>query len=108
MKKMHLYIDEEISKLWSKGDKDIMECITKAFSRVEEEWKEIAQKSFHGGFPKAAYVGSCALVCVVHNNKAYVANAGDSKAVLLRMKEDGSGFERIKVSKTFNANKKYE
>jgi serine/threonine protein phosphatase PrpC len=43
----------------------------------------------------------------VKDNKLYVANAGDSKAVLLRQKEDKT-YERIKVSKTFNANKKYE
>lgn len=47
------------------------------------------------------------MVAVVHENKLYVANAGDSKAVLLRKKEDGS-YDAIKVSKTFNANKKYE
>ena len=52
-------------------------------------------------------MGSCALVVVVHNNKLYVANAGDCKAALLRQKPDGS-YERIKLSKTFNANKKYE
>ena len=52
-------------------------------------------------------MGTCALVAVVKDNKLYVANAGDSKAVLLRKKEDGS-YEYIKVSKTFNANKSYE
>ena len=40
--------------------------------------------AFEKGFPKPAYVGSCALIAVVHNNKLYVANAGDCKAVLLR------------------------
>ena len=59
------------------------------------------------GYPKVAYVGSCALVAIVKDNKLYVANAGDSKAVLLRKKEDGS-YEYSKVSKTFNANKQYE
>lgn len=52
-------------------------------------------------------MGSCALVAVVIDNKVYVANAGDSKAVLLNKKEDGT-LEHVKVSKTFNANKTYE
>lgn len=52
-------------------------------------------------------MGSCALVAIVHNNKLYVANAGDSKGVLLRKKADGS-YEAVKISKTFNANKSYE
>lgn len=59
------------------------------------------------GYPKVAYVGSCALVAIVKDNKLYVANAGDSKGVLLRRKDDGN-FEYVKVSKTFNANKAYE
>lgn len=59
------------------------------------------------GFPKSAYVGSCAIIAVVHNNKLYVANAGDSKAVLLRKKANGE-YESVVLSKTFNANKKYE
>ena len=46
------------------------------------------------------------MISIVHNNKLYVANAGDSKAALLR--KNGDGYERVKVSRTFNANKKYE
>lgn len=67
----------------------------------------MAKVSFEKGFPSTAYVGSCALVAVVHDNKLYVANAGDSKAILLRKKPDGS-YESIKLSTTFNANKTYE
>ena len=68
---------------------------------------KLTKDAFDKGFPKIAYVGSCALVAVVKDNKLFVANAGDSKAVLLRKKENNT-FERIKVSKTFNANKDYE
>jgi pyruvate dehydrogenase phosphatase len=107
MKKMHLFIDEELKSFRSKGDKEISSAILKGFERLEQEWISIAQASFHGGFPKAASVGSCGLVSIVHNNKLYVANAGDSKAVLLRQTDSGD-FERVKISKTFNANKKYE
>ena len=106
MKNMHLYIDEELKKCWSKGEKEITQSIINGFKRAEDEWTKIAEVAFHNGFPKAGYAGSCALVAVVHENKVYVANAGDSKGVLLRKK--GDGYERIKVSKTFNANKKYE
>jgi serine/threonine protein phosphatase PrpC len=67
----------------------------------------VAKAAFDKGFPKVAYVGSCALVTVVHDNKVYIANSGDSKGVILRKKDDDS-YEAIKISKTFNANKKYE
>jgi len=106
MKKMHILIDKELKKCKNKDDKEIQAAIIEGYNQLEKEWIEIAQKSFHGGFPKAAYVGSCALVSIIHDNKLYVANAGDSKAALLRKTKDG--YKRVKVSKTFNANKKYE
>lgn len=74
---------------------------------MENNWVEVARASFDKGFPDPAYVGSTALVAIVHDNKLYVANAGDSKGVLLRRKTDGT-FEPINLSKTYNANKSYE
>jgi serine/threonine protein phosphatase PrpC len=47
------------------------------------------------------------LVAIVIDNKLYVANCGDSKAVLLKEVKSGE-FKALNVSKTFNANKKYE
>lgn len=91
----------------ARTDEEIKKAINEAFNKVENEWYEITKVAFHNGFPKAAYMGSCALIAVVHNNKLYVANAGDSKACVLSKMTDGT-YERIKVSKTFNANKKYE
>ena len=88
------------------GEKKIVEAIANGYQRFEKEWYEMAKASFEAGYPKAGYVGSCALVAIITENKVYVANAGDSKGVLLRKVDDH--YERIKVSKTFNANKKYE
>jgi serine/threonine protein phosphatase PrpC len=105
MKNVHLYLEEYLKN--AKSDEDIKNAINKAFDKAENEWYEFAKLAFDKGFPKSAYVGSCALIAIVHNNKLYVANAGDSKGVILRKKADGS-YERIKVSTTFNANKKYE
>ena len=106
MRKLHMYLDEELRKA-GKTDKDIKKAITNAYNKVEDDWVKLTKDGFDKGFPKIAYVGSCALVAVVKDNKLYVANAGDSKAVLLRKKDDNT-YERIKVSKTFNANKEYE
>jgi len=106
MKNLHVYIDDELKKNRKKGDKEIVDSITKAFAKCEQEWINTARIAFHGGYPHAARVGACALVAVVKYNKVYVANAGDSKAMLFR--KNGDDFERVKLSKTFNANKKYE
>lgn len=51
-------------------------------------------------------MGSCALTAVVVDDKLYVANAGDSKAVLLSQKE--AKLVPINMSTTFNAGKKDE
>jgi len=73
---------------------------------MEEEWVNVARAAFSNGFPKTASVGSCALVTIVIGNKVYVANCGDCKAVMI---SDADGTLATKnISKTFNANKKYE
>eukprot|EP00826_Nyctotherus_ovalis_P041565 TRINITY_DN4208_c0_g1_i3.p3 TRINITY_DN4208_c0_g1~~TRINITY_DN4208_c0_g1_i3.p3 ORF type:complete len:124 (-),score=33.12 TRINITY_DN4208_c0_g1_i3:538-909(-) len=73
---------------------------------VEEEFLKLTREGFQKGFPKTAYVGACALVTVVAENKAYVASAGDCKAAVIRAKEDK--YEGIKASRRFSANKKSE
>jgi serine/threonine protein phosphatase PrpC len=105
MRKLHVYLDEEMKS--AKSEDDIKRAIKDAYNKVEQDWIKVAAEAFDKGFPKIAYVGSCALIAIVKDNKLYVANAGDSKGVLLRKKDDGS-YERIKVSTTFNANKPYE
>jgi serine/threonine protein phosphatase PrpC len=59
-------------------------AIAKAFDKIEDEFLNVAKFAFNAGFPKSAYVGSCALVAVVVDNKLYVANSGDCKGVLIR------------------------
>ena len=51
---------------------------------MENEWLVIARATFDKGFSKPAYVSSTALVILVKDNKVYVANSGDCKAVLIR------------------------
>ena len=90
-------------------DEQVKEAIYKAFDQLESEWLEVAKVTFDKGFAKPSYVSSTALVAIVHNNKLFVANSGDSKAVLLRKKgEQAEEFEQIKLSKTFSINKKEE
>jgi len=51
---------------------------------MEQSWLSVVNATFEKGFAQTAYVSSTALVVLVCNNKLYVANCGDSKAVLLR------------------------
>lgn len=104
-RKMQTYLEENLAG--KKREKDVIKGIKKAFDQVESDALNVAKGCFNAGFAQTAYVGSCALVAIVHENKLYVANAGDCKGVLLSQQEDGS-HQSINVSKTFSANKKYE
>jgi hypothetical protein len=42
MKKMHLYVDEELKKYKNKNDDEIKQAISDAFNRLEQEWIQIA------------------------------------------------------------------
>ena len=90
----------------AKSEEQVKEAIRKSFAKLESEWVDFVSVGFTHGFAKTAYVGSCAIIAVVIDNKLYIANAGDSKAVLLR--QTNEMFEAVNVSTTFNANKKYE
>ena len=106
---MHEYLDEFLKG--AKTEAHVKEAIKKAFAKIEAEWLEVVRLSFNYGFAKTAYVGSCALISVVIDNKLYTASCGDSKGVLLRetkSKDQTTTFEAINISKTFSANKKYE
>lgn len=59
------------------------EAIKKAFDATEEEFCHLVRRSFPAR-PQIASVGSCCLVGVISNDLLYVANLGDSRAVLGR------------------------
>ena len=105
-KKLHTYLEEHLKN--AKTDEQVKEAIRKAFEQMDDSWIKVARAMFDKGFPTAAYVSSTALIALVRDNKLYIANAGDSKAVLLRHKEDLGGYQLVKVSKTFSINKKEE
>ncbi len=55
----------------------------KAFDATEEEFLHLVKRSWPTQ-PQIASVGSCCLVGAISNNVLYVANLGDSRAVLGR------------------------
>ncbi|XP_050367072.1 probable protein phosphatase 2C 63 [Argentina anserina] len=64
------------------------EVIRRAFSATEEEFVSLVKRSWPVK-PSIAYMGSCCLVGAIANDVLYVANLGDSRAVLGR-KVNGS------------------
>jgi pyruvate dehydrogenase phosphatase len=61
----------------------------KAFGATEDEFVGMVQKSWPS-HPRIMSVGSCCLVGAIENGTLYVANLGDSRAVLGR-RDDGPG-----------------
>lgn len=57
--------------------------IKKAFDATEEEFLHLVKRSWSAR-PQIASVGSCCLVGVIAKDVLYVANLGDSRAVLGR------------------------
>ncbi|PAN50957.1 hypothetical protein PAHAL_9G560400 [Panicum hallii] len=65
------------------------EVFQKAFGATEDEFVGMVQKSWPS-HPRIMSVGSCCLVGAIENGTLYVANLGDSRAVLGR-RDDGPG-----------------
>ncbi|KAJ4826647.1 hypothetical protein Tsubulata_001522 [Turnera subulata] len=63
------------------------DVIRKAFDATEEEFLQLVKQSWTAR-PQIASVGSCCLVGAVENDVLYVANLGDSRAVLGRKVSD--------------------
>ncbi|CAN6313659.1 unnamed protein product [Urochloa humidicola] len=66
------------------------EVLQKAFGATEEEFVGMVQKSWPSQ-PRIMSVGSCCLVGAIEDGTLYVANLGDSRAVLGRSSSSSSG-----------------
>lgn len=66
------------------------DVIKKAFDATEEGFLHLVKRSWPSR-PQIASVGSCCLLGVISNDVLYVANLGDSRAVLGRRESEGRG-----------------
>ncbi|KAE8698582.1 putative protein phosphatase 2C 34 [Hibiscus syriacus] len=66
------------------------DVIKRAFNATEEEFLHLVKRSFSLR-PQIASVGSCCLVGAISNDVLYVANLGDSRAVLGRRVSEEKG-----------------
>ena len=97
-----------MAKAGGTSDDQVKEAIERAFEEMEESWLEVAKATFDKGFPQTAYVSSTALVVLIFNNKLFVANCGDSKAILLSQSGKNGPLKQVNLSSAFTANKKSE
>ena len=72
-----------VTEFSSEGGGLSEQVIKKAFSATEEEFLRLVKQSWIAR-PHIASVGSCCLLGAISNDVLYVANLGDSRAVLGR------------------------
>ncbi|CAD8104011.1 unnamed protein product [Paramecium primaurelia] len=72
---LHQFVVKEPEFPWNP-----INAITKGFEAAEKCFLQIAQDSFNKGIPERS--GSCAIVVLIIGDNCYVANVGDSRAIL--------------------------
>ncbi|XP_077216928.1 putative protein phosphatase 2C 38 [Tasmannia lanceolata] len=79
-----------------------VDVINKAFAATEEGFISLVRKQWHNK-PQLASVGSCCLVGIICDGKLYIANLGDSRAVLGRLEKGIREVSAIQLSTEHNA-----
>lgn len=72
--KCSLFLKEHLHKAFFQNKRwreDVKQALADAFAHVEQQWTKLGDAS-----------GSCCLVVVVYEETCYVANLGDSRAIL--------------------------
>ncbi|KAL0736727.1 hypothetical protein Bca4012_012937 [Brassica carinata] len=90
-----------LKKFASEGGEISEEVIRNAFAESDEDFLNAVKKQWRKN-PQMASVGSCCLAGVICNGLVYIANAGDSRAVLGRYER--GGVRAVQLSVEHNAN----
>ena len=106
---LHAFLDEELGKFNTRTptEEQVKTAINNSFDRVEEEFKRVATEAYKMHYADICQTGSCCLSTLVINNKIYVANIGDCRAVLLTEQENGT-FSATKMNTKQAATSKKE
>jgi pyruvate dehydrogenase phosphatase len=78
------------------------DVISKAFMATEEEFLSLVKKQWLHK-PQIASVGSCCLIGIICSGDLYIANAGDSRAVLGRLDDATKEIKAVQLSSEHNA-----
>ena len=82
---------------------DIKSSITETFEKIEEE---LLNQNKGKSKEEIDQSGSCALVCIINENKIYIANIGDSRAIMSI--NGGTKVKQLTVDHKPNNIKEYE
>ncbi|KAJ6772883.1 PROTEIN PHOSPHATASE 2C 38-RELATED [Salix koriyanagi] len=93
---------ENIKRFTSENNGMSADVINKAFLATEEEFLSLVKNQWLHK-PQIASVGACCLVGVVCSGVLYIANAGDSRAVLGRLERAIKEIKAVQLSYEHNA-----
>nr|XP_043615074.1 probable protein phosphatase 2C 48 [Erigeron canadensis] len=93
---------DNIKKFTAESQEMSADIIRNAFLATEEEFLSLVEHEWHSN-PKIASVGTCCLVGIICNGVLYIANAGDSRAVLAREEKVANATKAVRVSEEHNA-----
>ncbi|CAI9091042.1 OLC1v1025961C1 [Oldenlandia corymbosa var. corymbosa] len=96
----HLF--DNIKRYTSEKQGMSADVITRAFLATEEDFLSLVEREWLDR-PHIASVGSCCLVGIVCSGVLYIANAGDSRAVLGRMEKSVKEVKAVQLSYEHNA-----
>ncbi|KAK9665160.1 hypothetical protein RND81_14G094400 [Saponaria officinalis] len=82
---------------------DTAETIKRAFLATEEGFNALVSELWNAK-PQIATVGTCCLVGVIYEHTLFVANLGDSRAVLGRKNQYTGSIDAVQLSNEHNAN----
>ncbi|OIT25859.1 PREDICTED: probable protein phosphatase 2C 38 [Nicotiana attenuata] len=91
-----------LKKFASEHQEISADAIRKAFLTTEEEFLSLIKRQWNEK-PQIASVGSCCLAGIICNGLLYIANVGDSRAVLGRVDKATKSITAIQLSTEHNA-----
>ncbi|KAL2323851.1 hypothetical protein Fmac_022909 [Flemingia macrophylla] len=96
------FVNERLFKHIKKNHGMSAHVINEAFFATEEQFLSLVERQWLHK-PQIASVGACCLVGIICNGELFIANAGDSRAVLGRMTEDTKEIKAVQLSAEHNA-----
>ena len=81
------FISKHIEQYEGDTEKLITDCLKWAYDRLEENfYQDVYQEQMNLQNKKLKNLGTCALTLLIHDHKIYIANCGDSQAIIASRK----------------------